>query len=255
MLTPAEVLAGAIAFLAAHPWLALALAAVAAAAGGGGVWWLWWRLPKRQVERLNLKICDPKARADVEDNFRKTVGQLLGGLVVLAGVLTAYVQFMQQQQTTRQQQITQQVSKGFEDLGSQDLMVRLGGIYALEGVMHAPGTDYRLPVLEGLCAFVRAHGRDGKPPDDLTKINLEELATDLRAALTVIARRPPDLAKAANLSGVQFWGLRLVSADLSNTNLTGADLTVADLGLDEGVVQRGANLMLANLTGAPLVLR
>jgi len=43
-----------------------------------GAWWLWWRLPKRQVDRLNLKIRDPKARADVEDNFRKTIGQLFG---------------------------------------------------------------------------------------------------------------------------------------------------------------------------------
>ena len=40
-----------------------------------GIWWLWWRLPKWQVSRLALKIRDPKARADVEDNFRKTVGQ------------------------------------------------------------------------------------------------------------------------------------------------------------------------------------
>jgi hypothetical protein len=44
-----------------------------------GAWWLWWRLPKRQVDRLRLTIRDPKARADVEDNFRKTIGQLLGG--------------------------------------------------------------------------------------------------------------------------------------------------------------------------------
>jgi hypothetical protein len=50
-----------------------------------GVWWLWWRLPKRQVDRLRLTIRDPKARADVEDNFRKAIGQLLGGLVVLLG--------------------------------------------------------------------------------------------------------------------------------------------------------------------------
>src|SRR5262245_37751054 len=39
------------------------------------IWWLWWRLPRRQVRRLDMQIHDPKARADVEDNFRKTVGQ------------------------------------------------------------------------------------------------------------------------------------------------------------------------------------
>jgi hypothetical protein len=45
-------------------------------------WW-WW--PKWEVNRLRLKIRDPKARADVEDNFRKTIDQLLGGFAVLVG--------------------------------------------------------------------------------------------------------------------------------------------------------------------------
>jgi hypothetical protein len=63
-----------------------------------GIWWLWWRLPKWQVGRLALKIRDPKARADVEDNFRKTVGQALGGAAVLIGAGFALFQFIQQQQ-------------------------------------------------------------------------------------------------------------------------------------------------------------
>jgi hypothetical protein len=49
------------------------------------VWWFWWRLPKRQADKLRLTIRDPKARADVEDNIRKTIGQLLGGAAVLIG--------------------------------------------------------------------------------------------------------------------------------------------------------------------------
>src|SRR6516165_10289434 len=46
-------------------------------------WWLWWRLPQRQVARIADQIPAPKDRADVEDNFRKTVGQALGGAAVL----------------------------------------------------------------------------------------------------------------------------------------------------------------------------
>jgi hypothetical protein len=52
-----------------------------------GIWWVWWRLPKQEVARLALKIRDQKARADVEDNYRKTVGQALGGVVVLIGAI------------------------------------------------------------------------------------------------------------------------------------------------------------------------
>jgi hypothetical protein len=82
------------------------LIVAAAAILGGGVA-LWWRLPKLQSDRLRLTVRDPKARADVEDNIRKTIGQLLGGAAVLIGAGLAYVQFTQQQRTS-QQQFTQQ---------------------------------------------------------------------------------------------------------------------------------------------------
>jgi hypothetical protein len=60
-----------------------------------GAWWLWWRLPMRQVDRLRPMIFDSAARANAEDNIRKTVGQLLGGAAVLVGAGFAYLQFSQ----------------------------------------------------------------------------------------------------------------------------------------------------------------
>ena len=131
-----------------------------------GAWWLWWRLPKRQVDRLRLTIRDPKARADVEDNFRKTIGQLLVGVLVLigagAGATVAYLQLSSQQQASRELLVSNQVSKGFEQLGSDKLVVRLGGIYALEGVLNT-SEQYHQPVLEALSAFVRdGQNRDGR---------------------------------------------------------------------------------------------
>ena len=114
--------------------------AVAVAAAGSLVawflWWAWWRLPKRQVDRLRLAIFDPKARADVEDNFRKTISQLLGGAAVLIGAGLAYLQFSQQQQASRDLLTSNQVAKGLEQLGNEKIVVRLGGIYELEGVMN-----------------------------------------------------------------------------------------------------------------------
>jgi len=150
------------------PWLLAGVAAVLAL----GAWWLWWRLPKRQVERLRLTIRDPKARADVEDNFRKTIGQLLGGAAVLVGAGFAYLQFQQQQTSARDLLISNQVAKGFELLGNKDDQIeqRLGGIYALEGVMNT-SKEYYKPVLEALCAFVRNHTKaktgDDKPTTDI----------------------------------------------------------------------------------------
>jgi hypothetical protein len=45
----------------------------------------------------------------------------------------AYLQFTQQQQASLELLISNQVAKGFEQLGSHGIVVRLGGIYALEG--------------------------------------------------------------------------------------------------------------------------
>jgi uncharacterized protein YjbI with pentapeptide repeats len=226
--------------------IVITLAAVAlAAAVLFGAWWLWWRLPKRQVDRLRLTIRDPKARADVEDNFRKTIGQLLGGTAVLIGAALAYVQFSQQQQTsqrqfTQQQQvardllISNQVAKGFEQLGNDKLVVRLGGVYALEGVMNN-SEQYHQPVLEALSAFVRngtsTEKGDGPP------------TTDIQAALTVIGRR------SAGTGLIDLADAHMPRASLSNANLDGADLSKADL---RGANLRGANLSFANLSSANL---
>jgi hypothetical protein len=55
----------------------------------------WWWVPKWQMKSITTG--DPKARADTEDNFRKTIGQALGGIAVLFGAVAAYLQFTQQQ--------------------------------------------------------------------------------------------------------------------------------------------------------------
>ena len=64
--------------------------------------------------------------------------------------------------------------------------MRVGGVYALEGVMNAPDSQYHQPVLEALCAFVR-EGTKGTVSD--------HPATDIQAALTVIGGREKGLGK------------------------------------------------------------
>jgi hypothetical protein len=256
-------------------WLIVGAIALGAGAGAAalfwGAWWAWWRLPKRQVNSLRLQIRDPKARADVEDNFRKTVGQLLGGATVLIaaglGASFAYLQFSQQQQASHELLISNQVGKGFEQLGSDKDIVRLGGIYALEGVMNT-SERYHQPILEALCAFVRDGTRNqGDRP----------LATEIQAALTVIGRRsvgteaialpglgPVDLTDAhipgaslrgaelsgAKLQGADLRGAELIHADLSGANLAEADLSGAHL---DGAKLSGAFPLNTNLSGAFLV--
>src|SRR5262249_39551407 len=151
--------------------------------------WLWWQVPKWQMR--SITAAHPKDRADIEDNFRKTVGQALGGIFVLLAAGMAYFGTLQTiqvnedqarrtQQSARYLLISNQVSKGYEQLASKEAIMRLGGIYALGGVMDA-SEQYHQPVLEALSAFVRDGTQtvtgDGPP------------ATDFQAALTVIGRR------------------------------------------------------------------
>jgi uncharacterized protein YjbI with pentapeptide repeats len=226
------------------------------------VWWLWWLLPKREAARLALKG-DAKGRADVEDNFRKTVSQTLGGIAVLVGVAIAYLQFSEQQRSSHDLLISNQVSKGFEQLGKKDsVVVRLGGVYALEGVMNN-SDEYRQPILDALIAFVREGTTDNTPST--------QLPTDVQAALTVIGRRSAsrtgldriDLRDArlsragltgANLSGANLNNTYLIAAKLPGANLSRANLTITHLdaaGL-AGADLTGARLVLTDLTGADL---
>ena len=223
-------------------WITFLLASIL----GFGGWWLWWQLPKRQAD--SLRLTDPKARADVEDSFRKTIGQLLGGAAVLVGAGFAYLQFRQQQRSAHELLISNQVSKGFEHLSSeQNGVLRLGGIYALEGVMNT-SEQYHQPVLEALCAFVRRPSNtersDGNGP----------LAADTQAALAVIGRRTTDWPDSLDLGGAGIPRARLDKANLSGANLDKANLSGANLEAANlsGANLSGADLQKANLLGANL---
>ena len=214
-----------------------------------GIWWLWWQLPKRQTDRLALKIRDPKARADVEDNIRKTIGQALGGVAVLIGAGFALFQFLQQQQAAHDLLISNQVSKGFEQFASKEPLMRLGGIYALEGVMNG-SEQYRMPVLEALCAFVR---------DNTIMLDQEKLdqrpTTEVQAVLTVIGRRADSSSGGiVNLENARIAHAQLVDAHLQYAQLTGAKLGSADLSLADlhGAVLVKTDLNHSDLSGADL---
>jgi hypothetical protein len=152
---------------------------------------------------------------------------------VLVGAVVAYLQFTQQQSAAHDLLISNQVGKGFEQLASDKVATRLGGIYALEGVMNG-SKQYHQPVLEALCADVREGTKTHNGGDD------DQPATDIQAALTVIARRAP------GKGSVDLRAARIPNANLVYADLNGADLTNANLAR--------ALLFDARLTGANLQL-
>jgi hypothetical protein len=184
-----------------------------------------------------------------------------------------------------QGQVTERYTKAIEQLGSDKLDVRLGGVYALERVARDSPRDHPT-VIDVLAAFVREHSREEWAIEDKPATR-----PDVQAAITVIGRRDTsrdagqiNLARArltsadlrrgdfsgatfykADLAGAVFQQTKLARAvfrganlstcyvgyaDLQNANLVEADLTAADLA--HANLSR-ANLQSACLTGANLI--
>ncbi|MET9412440.1 pentapeptide repeat-containing protein [Streptomyces sp. NPDC002935] len=164
---------------------------------------------------------------------------------------------------SREGHVTDRFSKAVEHLGSAVLEVRLGGIYALERLMRDSPRD-RQAMSDVLAAFVRerapnnssAAGRaqsliaPGERRLERARRRVRDAtpATDVQAALTVLARRPR-----------QSQGGTPLPLDLSNSYLRGANLFKADLEGAvlfatnlEGAFLKDANLYSANLQNAQL---
>ena len=192
--------------------------------------------------------------------------------VTVAGV--ALARHFAQTNADRQRRITESFSKAVEQLGSDKLEVRLGGIYSLERISKESPDDY-WTVMESLTAFVRERSRrneaertsqaleqrvscrayflwleagkpSGRDEDFWAKAEIEEEsagppATNIAAVLTVIRRRSE---RSRKREGANAWHLDLSGAILKQANLEGVALDGANL--------RGAHLERAILAGAHL---
>jgi hypothetical protein len=181
------------------------------------------------------------------DNARGRLLTLGAGLFAFGALVFTARNFA----LSREGQVTDRYTKAIEQLGSDKLDVRIGGIYALERVARDSARDHPT-VMEVLTAFIREHSYEQWPPSDHPDSREQERSTrpDVQAALTVVGRRDSardilwiDLG-GAKLRGASLRGASLRGADLGGANLRGADLTRADLG--------GAGLRRANLRGADL---
>jgi uncharacterized protein YjbI with pentapeptide repeats len=152
---------------------------------------------------------------------------------------------------TEQGQVTDRYFKAIDQLGSDKLDVRIGGIYALERIAHDSPRDHPT-VFEVLATFVREHSSEQWPlkPEGEPGTNLPDHSTrpDVQAVMNVIGRREVgydngqiDLSR-VNLIGADLRNAKLARAIMTAANLTRANLAGADL--------KGAELVDAILVGA-----
>jgi len=184
-------------------------------------------------------------------NARGAILTLSAGLVAAAALLFTSRNFTLSRRTfelTEQGQVTERYTKAIEQLGSDKLDVRIGGIYALERVARDSARDHPT-VMEVLGAFIREHSRDAWPESafqaGVAGVTERSTRADIMAALAVVGRRSVERdIQPVDLSRAKLTGADLNGANLARVRLTYADLTGADL--------RGANLIRARLIGADL---
>jgi hypothetical protein len=179
-------------------------------------------------------------------------------LTLMAGIAVAGVALMRhfaQTDADRQRRITESYSKAVEQLGSDKIEMRLGGIYTLERISRESLDDY-WTVIETLCAFVRERAR-WKASEEASSETVarfyQELETtesrsspptDIAAVLAVIARRDE---KNLRRESDNRWRLDFREADLRGADLSGASLREATL---EGANLSRATLWHVDLRGA-----
>ena len=151
--------------------------------------------------------------------------------------------------------------KSVSMLDSDNLVRRIGGIYALRNLAQNHPDYCYAPVTELLCAFVRHSNYEVIKPTclqqtDMTPDNASELKlrADIAAVVEFIRLRPRALLRweklnsvrpdfcGSDLAGANFEGAVLVEATLTNTDLTSVCLADADI--------TGACLSGAKLAGA-----
>lgn len=247
-------------------------------------------LPPHLAPRSAFTNAGDAVRA--QNDARGVMVQVAGGLVLLVGAYVTWRQLQLSRESMRQtmeatnaqlkaaqdqltvdreSQLTQRFAQAVDQLGSEQIVVRIGGIYALERLARNSAADAGA-VAELLCSYIRqlsaraAGGVADDPSSAPVPEHLELRAADVRTALFVLKKgtiRPEsdeplrllgtDLHRAgldsARLAGVDLQGADLRWAWLRWAHLDGADLSHADL---RDAHLDGASLVGAEMTGALL---
>jgi Pentapeptide repeats (8 copies) len=217
------------------------------------------------AKRLELEDARLKQRNDV----RTTLLQGLAGAVVAVGLSLTWRQI----RVNQQGQFYDRFKDAIDQLGSDTLDLRLGGIYALERIAKDSDDD-RGTIAEILTAFVRQ--RSPWPPmlpgqyvadaPIREQPALRTRAPDIQAVLTVLGRGAFTRQEAlqldlgeVDLRNVAVFGAHLEGANLDGAHLEGANLfdaylnraSLIDANLGHAILQR-ADLSRAHLEGAIL---
>ena len=200
--------------------------------------WL-WILPT--WENI-LLIPGPQARSSSQIELAKTVATIFLAVGVLVTRYLTWRRVNAAEKTidvARESQVTERFTRAVDQLGSDIVSVRLGGIYALERIARDSAEDH-WPVMQVLVGCVpRRPSLDKQPLEDPPN---RSTPADIQAILGVLGRLNTKYADPARMLDLREADLR--GADLTHVNFRAAILIEADF--------RGADLTCTNLQNAEL---
>ncbi len=205
-----------------------------------------WQIPVAQVEHIqdSSSVDDkltPKEEVEFINDFRRSLVGNIGTVATIAGGIVLFLNFKiarkrldidilkidSDKRLNESRLISERFSKAIEQLGSENIHIRLGGIYSLEKIA-IDSPDDRKAVLEVLSAFIRT---ESPMEFFLNNEQRSKVSSDVRAALDVIVSRDKDHDLCLDLSHTNLNFVRAMGSYLCGANLHWTDLSFATLAM------------------------
>jgi len=231
---------------------------------------LYWYPP---VQISHFEINNVTSNATLENQYRMTLAQILGGGAVAIGIYFAWKNFIIAQENLKaaqEGQITERFTRAVDQLGNDKVEIRLGGIYALERIANESDKDY-WQIMEILTNFVRINSpvidwdnkiQELKTPSSEHIKDKCKVRVDIQAVINVIGRRKYFFGAGEQKAlYLRHSKLRMISlfdaldgAHLIGTDLKGAHLERAFLDFSDliGATFNGAYLKKTEFTNSCL---
>jgi len=215
----------------------------------------------KQVESLNVNqssTVEPKdyaaLRRDLitsQNTINGSVFQLVSSLFFFVTAYTAWLNFI----ASEKKQVSERFAKAIDQLSSNELSVRVGGIFVLEQIAQT-SPDEHWVVMEVLTSYVRDQSLKGK---SIFNLNIEEkvqpdesstqtkscriraklsesVTTDIQAALTVISRRNSAQDPKGKVINLRLCDITILRTKLKGDKPVLAKLGVLGMGFNQGLV-------------------
>lgn len=184
-----------------------------------------WSIPILQVQFANNFTIRPEDSM-LENEYRKTLIQIIGGIVIIVGLYLNWRRIVSTENAitiSERGQLVDRLSKAVDQIGSNNLSVRIGGLYALKNI----GFDfenYTKQVVEILSSFIRVNSSVDAACDESVPV-----PHDVQIALDSIIHIKSDHNEFLDNTIIDLSGCRLMGITIIKKNLKGFDFSRSNL--------------------------